>query len=215
MAKTVSIYRYYNIRSGKSYIGQTVRKFNTRHLQHLREAVRQREKYSAFQSALRKYSEEDWIRGVIVTDVPRFMADAFEKYWINYYSSYSTGYNLTLGGQGTQGCSSRKGKKHTTASKLLISLNNGSYKGQPAPYIHTKAQKAEAAVKSKGNNSRASVTSWSLQFPGETMPTIYTGYSKKKYAEENGYNYKAFRSLFSNGVIPSRGAFKGVIALIL
>lgn len=214
MGKTYIIYRYYNKISNKNYIGQTCKTLRRRHQNHISESRYTHNKSydTHFKKALRKYGKEDWDVTIICENIPDFLVNPFESYWIHYFNSYETGYNSTLGGQGTSGISPLRGRTLSDETKAKISKNSKSYKGQPAPYIHTLEQRKNVQKQMRGNNIRAASVGWSLQWPGEATPTIYTGISKRIFAENNDWPFKAFKSLFSNGRIPTRGRFKGVIA---
>lgn len=89
------VYKYTSP-SGKVYVGQTCRE-SLRKLQHRNCA--ERGVNTAFYRAVRKYGFSALTYEVIVADVPDYMIDAFERYWINYYNScHGKGYNSDDGG---------------------------------------------------------------------------------------------------------------------
>lgn len=140
MGNTYIIYSYQSP-SGKYYIGKTSNEVK-RKATHLRQAMLGSEK--VFHKAIRKYGIDKFKYVVLVRDVPKYFIRPFEKYWINYYSAYSNGYNSTLGGDGTSGYTHSEstkqrigaihkgntywlGKKHTTDTlKKLVSKKLGN-----------------------------------------------------------------------------------------
>lgn len=90
----------YTLPSGKTYIGKTDNE-TRRKTQHQRLA--RAGSAFPFHAAIRKYELTNFRYEVIVRNIPDFMVNAFEKYWINYHKSYIHGYNCTLGGEGVSG----------------------------------------------------------------------------------------------------------------
>lgn len=96
------IYRFYNIKNGKSYVGQSI-DLGTRlyaHIRHIRSGKAEQVIYKAF----RKYGVESFYIEIL-TILPKDEnlkknLDLCEKIYINYYDSYNNGYNSTLGGDG-------------------------------------------------------------------------------------------------------------------
>ena len=84
--------------SGKSYIGKTKSTLAARLREHV--AMAKFGSTYKFHAALRKYTAEQFTSTVIVSNVPHWAVNAFEKYWINYYNTYKNGYNMTEGGEG-------------------------------------------------------------------------------------------------------------------
>ena len=105
--KIAGIYKIVNKCNGKIYIGQSsdiygrevkhrnFLKNNTHHNRHL-------------QYAWNKYGPESFAFSII-EECDLEQLDSRENYWINFYDSYNTGYNLDLGGDGI------RGYKHTAA----------------------------------------------------------------------------------------------------
>jgi group I intron endonuclease len=86
------IYKYTNKINGKSYIGQTTRTIEER-LQ---------SGYSAkFKNAITKYGLESFELSIIEENVLVESLSSKEIYWINHYDSFKSGYNSTLGGDGS------------------------------------------------------------------------------------------------------------------
>ena len=124
--RTYIIYKYTSP-SGKYYIGQT---YNEHMRKYFHKYDATRGKTSAFYNAIRKYGFENFKYEVIVRDVPHYLVNAFERYWIWYYKANTEGYNSTIGGDGMTAptdavrkkiSEAGKGKKHTEDAKKAIS----------------------------------------------------------------------------------------------
>ena len=93
--KRYIVYKYTSP-SGKVYIGQTKNE-KERKRRHIYDSLKGIE--TAFCRAIRKYGFESFSYEVIVRDVPDYMIDAFERYWIHFYNScHGEGYNAEEGG---------------------------------------------------------------------------------------------------------------------
>ena len=94
------IYKIENQINHKLYIGKTTYTIKKRWTQHLDNAKREHLKHLAIYAAMRKYGTENFTIEQVeeVTDINQLSSR--EKYWINYYDTYNTGYNETLGGDG-------------------------------------------------------------------------------------------------------------------
>lgn len=122
--RTGIIYRYLNIESGKSYVGQTVNPYK-RFNQHLNS--NNKDWHVDYHKNPEKY---EYI--VVEDNIPEDQLDEREVYWIDYYDSYNNGYNLTEGGCGNRGyklsyetkkkiSKSNKGKHRSDETKKKIS----------------------------------------------------------------------------------------------
>lgn len=114
--RTGIIYRYLNIESGKSYVGQTVNP-KDRFRQHLNS--NKKDWHVDYKKYPYKY---EYI--VVEDNIPEDKLDEREIYWIDYYDSYHNGYNLTEGGQGCR-LSEETKKKISEATKGRIPWNKG------------------------------------------------------------------------------------------
>ena len=87
--------------NGKGYIGKTFRSFKERFNEHIKCSYNKSQpSYNCtFHKAIRKYGIKNFEYDVI-EKVPNNKAVEREKYWIKYYDSYNSGYNMTLGGEG-------------------------------------------------------------------------------------------------------------------
>ena len=95
------IYRITNKLNGKKYIGKTeyTNPFK-RYNQHLKERTKDRCKGRAIYKALNKYGPENF-QFDIVEEVPNELLNEKEKYYIELFDTYKSGYNETIGGDGT------------------------------------------------------------------------------------------------------------------
>lgn len=91
------IYKIENDINGKIYIGKTENDINIRFQQHLRDAYKERCEKRPLYAAIKKYGKEHFHVSLIEeTDKP----EERECYWIEFFHSYQSGYNATLGGDG-------------------------------------------------------------------------------------------------------------------
>jgi len=93
------IYKITNIINNKIYIGQTIQNLKYRWNEH-RLNAKNGDNYK-FLHAIRKYGANNFIIEEI-EKLPAEYLDEAEIKWIDYYDSYSNGYNSTLGGYGNK-----------------------------------------------------------------------------------------------------------------
>ena len=95
------IYIIKNDINKKVYVGQTSRTLEIRgkeHVRHYNQTINQ---------AISKYGAEHfWIEQIEECD--DILLDERERYWINYYNSFNSGYNATTGGQDNQKAQTNK-----------------------------------------------------------------------------------------------------------
>ena len=99
------IYKITNSINGKVYIGQTRQKLGVRWKQHINSSLCETANdYNTYlHVAIRKYGIDAFVvEEIEVCDNAEL--DAREIFWIDYYHSFNNkhGYNLTLGGGGSQ-----------------------------------------------------------------------------------------------------------------
>ncbi len=113
--------------NGKKYIGLTS-DFKNRKLKHLNPNVWKRFKCKLY-SAMKCYGSDGLIWDLILTCFDLDSARSFEQHFIKYYNTFETGYNMTLGGEGTFGYTPwNKGLKSSPETCKKIS---DSKKGKP------------------------------------------------------------------------------------
>ncbi len=98
------IYRIINQTTGKSYVGQSVN-IRKRKIQHFSNLKCGKHENDYLQKSFNKYGREAFDFEVL-EDTKNLTQDTInnrEQYWIKYYKSFNEGYNLTKGGDGTQG----------------------------------------------------------------------------------------------------------------
>lgn len=95
--KTGKIYKITNDINDKVYVGQTVRTLKKRFNGHCCYSKSDKTENMYIKRAIHKYGKEHFFISLI-EECPIEMLDEREQYWIQYYDSYNTGYNLTLGG---------------------------------------------------------------------------------------------------------------------
>ena len=92
------IYKITNSINDKLYIGQTTGTIQHRWASHVWSANR-KNKYSKIARAIKKYGKENFKISVI-EEVPDYKLNEREMFWIDYYDTCNTGYNITVGGDG-------------------------------------------------------------------------------------------------------------------
>lgn len=92
------IYLITNDVNSKVYVGQTIQTLNKRFNGHCCYSKSDRSINMYIKRAIHKYGR-DKFHIQLIEECPVNILDEREKYWINFYNSYNTGYNLTLGGQ--------------------------------------------------------------------------------------------------------------------
>jgi len=124
------VYLIENLINSKKYIGITTQGHKKRFKQHIKDAKNKRYN-SALHHAIRKYGIENFTIEVIE------FADSWDELCeketdnISKYDTYNTGYNLTLGGEGSKGCAitednkkkiseANKGRKRTKEANIKI-----------------------------------------------------------------------------------------------
>lgn len=96
------IYKITNNLNQKSYIGKTLKKIEDRWKEHLKDYKRRRYEKRPLYDAFKKYGIENFNVEEVEEILDESILEDREKYWIEYYKTYSNGYNATLGGDGKQ-----------------------------------------------------------------------------------------------------------------
>ena len=94
------IYKITNSINGKSYIGQTQKTIEERWKEHIKDSQKKMVRHRPLYSAINKHGIENFSIEQI-EECPKEILSQREIYWIEYYHTYSNGYNATLGGEGT------------------------------------------------------------------------------------------------------------------
>lgn len=109
------IYKATNVINEKVYIGQTIQTLHSRQLKH--ESFSRKENPPChFCRALKKYGLDNFKWEVVMSCNNREELNNMECQCITTFDSHKNGYNQTLGGEGSSG------RKHSEATKKLISL---------------------------------------------------------------------------------------------
>ncbi len=110
----MQIYIITNKLNGKQYVGQS-RNYLDRWTSH----CSYKDDYSCLlHNAIRKYGKDNFTIELLEDNIPIEEIDQREKYYIDYYNTFTNGYNMTTGGQGVHGY------RHTNNTKQKISNNS-------------------------------------------------------------------------------------------
>lgn len=93
------IYKITNRLNQKAYIGKTIYTVEERWQEHIRDSKRDRCKDRPLYRAMNKYGIENFSIEQIEKVEVKNLSNR-EIYWIEYYHTFSNGYNATLGGDG-------------------------------------------------------------------------------------------------------------------
>ena len=134
------IYKATNKINGKEYIGQTITTLESRKRTHIWESLNNR-CTGYFHKAIRKYGPNNFDWEILHTNINNIGdLNKLEIFYIGYYNTFNSGYNLNLGGGGNFGYKNKWGH-HTEESKQKMSesrkgiVNKGKYNGQARPVI--------------------------------------------------------------------------------
>lgn len=93
------IYKITNILNGKSYIGKTMQTIEARWKKHCNDFHLPRCNKRPLYNAMTKYGI-DAFKIETLEECSDIEVNEREKYWIQYYDTFTNGYNATLGGDG-------------------------------------------------------------------------------------------------------------------
>lgn len=93
------IYKITNKVNGKVYIGKTVLTVQKRWSQHCSDYEKEEKSSRPLYSAMRKYGVDNFDIEQVEECSEDILSDR-ERFWIEYYGSFTNGYNATLGGDG-------------------------------------------------------------------------------------------------------------------
>lgn len=94
------IYKISNTVNTKLYIGKTSYSLDKRWKEHVRDSKKESLDIRPLYRAMNKYGVEVFKIELIEETTEELINDR-EKYWIDYYNSFTKGYNATLGGDGS------------------------------------------------------------------------------------------------------------------
>lgn len=94
------IYVIENTENNKKYIGKTNFSVERRFKEHLRDSRRTRHEKRPLYNAIKKYGEDKFSYRIL-EEISEAEAAEAEIKWIRKFDSYKSGYNATLGGDGT------------------------------------------------------------------------------------------------------------------
>lgn len=185
------VYKYTNKINGKTYIGITTRKIESRHAEHLKNAG----DGTYFHNAIAKYGIETFSLEIIDTAKTRKELQEKEQYWIKQYNSFaywkdSCGYNETTGGEGMTGHFGELNSQYGVfpqqrmspekLSKWKESLNASARRGEDH-YCYGKHPREWAGENAWNKNVEAASKRWL----GASNPSV----KNPKIGKDN-YNYQ-------------------------
>jgi len=136
------IYSIYNNLSKKRYIGQTIQPLHKRIYQHFHQAKKGID--TPLYHALRKYPKNNF-KIELIEECDKSLLDEREQYWINYYNTFTEGYNCNSGGKGSVGF------KHTEETKKQMSdLKKGKPSGRKGKTNSTESNKKRSETLKQG-----------------------------------------------------------------
>ena len=142
------IYLITNKINGKQYIGRTVQSIEYRFNRHVTDALSQTKGYNyPIANAIRKYGKDNFI----IEELYKCNITSLNKkevYYIEKYDTFNSGYNATLGGNGSYGF------RHSEEIKQKMSeIKKGKIDGEKNPMYgktHTDAAKEKISLAHKG-----------------------------------------------------------------
>ena len=172
------IYGWYNTKSEKWYIGQTIRP-ESRFKRHIDYAINKKDN-NKFHNALRKYGLDNFVYCVLEENVLIDNLDMREIDCIEEFDSFYSGYNLTLGGSGSRGfimpdeqkkkiSQSNKGKTKNHLSEETKKKLSESHKGNPGYWTNKHLseeirKRISESHKGKTSPNRKKVLQYDLNF---------------------------------------------------
>ena len=142
------IYKVVNVVNGKMYIGQTVQSLKQRKYSHISNALNKRDN-NYFHSAIKKYGPDsfEWI--IIHDNIINIdFLNRLEIFYIGFYDTFGSGYNLTEGGLGQIGF-----KFSEESRKRMSEAQKGKRCGKDNPNFgrnHSEKSKRKMSKSRKG-----------------------------------------------------------------
>ena len=109
------IYKITNLINGNIYIGKATN-IKSRENSHFSNLNRNKHHNQHLQNAYNKYGKENF-KFEIIQECARKDLINLEIYWIDYYQSFTNGYNMTKGGDGTLGLPCSEDAKRKMSEK--------------------------------------------------------------------------------------------------
>lgn len=126
------IYKFTNIITGLSYIGQS-KNIKNRISSHKQTAFNKspsnKSYYNQFYKAIREYGLENF-ELEILEECTEEQLNEREMYWIAFYDTYNNGYNMTPGGDGVKGHEGEKHPKHKLSEQQVYEIRERYNKHQ-------------------------------------------------------------------------------------
>lgn len=174
------VYRIFCTVNGKSYIGQTWKKLETRWKQHNRlESC-----CIKLRNALIKYGKDRFVIATLTSGL-RTQEDmnTAEKYWISYFNSIEDGYNIREGGRG--------GRLSEDTREKLRKASTGRKHSKEARAKISKARLGSiASEETKEILSKAHLGHTVSEETKEKMSKAHLGQKKKRIIDQNGIVYE-------------------------
>ena len=137
------VYLILNKINGRKYVGQTIQQLKVRFNEHAA-----KRNNAPLGKAIKKYGRENFYCGVIKTCASKAELDYWEKYYIAALKTKKPyGYNLTDGGEGTQGYHLTPEQRAKLSAKMSIVLLGNKH---TLGYRHTPKSRAKMSATRKG-----------------------------------------------------------------
>jgi group I intron endonuclease len=206
------IYKATNKVNGKVYIGQTIRGLSSRKSDHISTALRNVDNFY-FHNSIRKYGSKSFKWETLCECSSLEDLNKMEKHYIDIYDTFESGYNMTIGGEGTLG--------HTLSeeTKKLLSYNN---KGRKLPPRTEEWCKKISSAKMGGKLSpetiyKRTATRKSKNYNGDNnwkskkyVVTLSNNkevvvFGLRNFCKSNSIKYKSFHTI----TLTRQSAYKG------
>jgi group I intron endonuclease len=175
------IYSYKNKVNGKIYIGQTRQSIETRQWDHMKKVKSKDYSLGSIHAAIDEFGLENFTFEVVETVNHPSKLDKRELYWIEYYSSFYTGYNLK---KGNSGSGSSHGTPFFVHSKRFVSQS------EAARYYCIKPMTFNARIR----------LGWTPEEAAQTKVVVFRGKEYKNHKElarAHGVRYGQFHQRIS------------------
>lgn len=193
-----SIYRYTSP-SGKHYIGQT-KNVCRRKWQHKRDSA---SKNNIFYRAIRKYGIDNFDFSVIVENVPSYLLNAFEMYWIGHYDSFKNGYNMSEGGYNAP----------SMIEETRIKIGNAHRGRKQSPeHIQKRAESRRGTKTTDETRKKLSEAHTGVKFSDSHIAAIAKANTGKKRTEKQKQKMSESAKKRGNNGVDTRKKVKNVLS---